>query len=957
MGTYANIAVNSPLSRGTTGFHYRIPTGLHVLPGQLVVVPFGTRKVQGVVLDLLPTSDVEGVKDILDIIDAQPALSEAQIELAKWACTYYRCSLLDAVLLMLPPGASQRSFSTVEISANTDNLGNLSQKQLALVNAVREESKIRIDKLKAKARVTGLNRTLNQLVQRGILVRKWELEKPRVKPKVERYVVLAEKASDPALLRETLKSSPKQAAVVEYLRKRESQRTLLPNGRYPSLASPGTPRSHVDTEEDGDKDKRPLSPEWDGTSAADDGITEARQQRGQRIVVASDDSPSGTEGGRGSEVAADPVPLREPIGGCPTADGGDAQFSQGERESRVESSPLPVGEGELGPLPPAEAGVPGVSLSQLYRDTGCTVQTVQALERKGLVRFKEQEVWRDPLASHRVAQVAPPTLTEEQARVWQELKRRLSAPEPAVFLIHGVTGSGKTELYMAALEETLLAGKRAIVMVPEIALTPQTVHRFSSRFPGTIAVLHSRLTLGEQYDEWRRIRDGEFRIVIGSRSAIFAPVNDLGLIVVDEEHEWSYKQEMTPRYNARDVAVRLGKLVGAKVILGSATPDIVTFHKAERGEYTLLSLPERVAPFRVPEETQASQTTTEAISSFMPPIHVVDLRQELRSGNRGIFSRALNEAIGLALSLKEQVILYLNRRGDSTFVMCRDCGFVLRCKRCDAPLVYHSSEDDLVCHLCARRSVPPEGCPNCWSSRIKFFGIGTQKVEEETKRLFPNARVVRWDRDTTREKGAHDKILQRFVSREADVLIGTQMIAKGLDLPKVTLVGVISADTGLHLPDYRAAERTFQLLTQVAGRAGRGTLGGRVIIQTYTPEHYCIRAASRHDYRAFYQQEIEFRRENGYPPFGSLIKLVYSHSNESRCQQEAERLGTVLGRQIDLQGLPATDIIGPAPAYARRIRGRYRWQLLIRGARCADVLQNVTLPVGWSVDVDPYSTL
>lgn len=816
---YADIVVNSPIGHATTGFHYRIPPGLRVLPGQLVLVPFGPRKAQGIVLELLPTSEVEGIKDVLDVIDPQPVLSRAQIELAKWICAYYHCSLLDAVLPMLPPGVSQRSFATLEVNAEADDPANLSQKQLALVQAVRREGRIRVDKLKAQSRISGVNRTISQLVVRGVLLRRWELDKPKVKPKTERYVSLAREADDEAHVREILRSTPKQAAIVKYLRERVSS---------------------------------------------------------------------------------------------------------------------------------------GVPLSQLYRDTGCTPQTIQALERKGLILLRQQQVWRDPLAQYRAPHAVPPVLTEEQGQVWRALESGLSTPGHAVYLIHGVTGSGKTELYMLALEHTLRAGKRAIILVPEIALTPQTVHRFSSRFPGSIAVLHSRLTLGEQYDEWRRIRDGEFKVVIGSRSAIFSPVDDLGLIVVDEEHEWSYKQEMSPRYNARDVAIRLGELTGASVILGSATPDIVTYHRAIEGKYILLGLPERVASS---EEPPSGDTPAKAASAFMPPIHVVDLRQELRAGNRGIFSRALNEAISLALSLGEQVILYLNRRGTSTFVMCRDCGYVARCKRCDVPLVYHSSEDDLVCHLCARRSPSPEGCPNCWSSRIKFFGIGTQKVEEETKRLFPDARVVRWDRDTTREKGAHDRILQRFVTRQADILIGTQMIAKGLDLPRVTLVGVISADTALHLPDYRAAERTFQLLMQVAGRAGRGPLGGRVIIQTYSPEHYCIKAASRHDYWTFYQREIDFRRENAYPPFGNLIKLVYSHHNDQRCQQEAERMSALLGQHIDLEGLPATDVVGPAPAYVRRFRGRFRWQLLIRGAKCAEALRGITLPPGWLVDVDPYTTL
>ena len=820
---YADVVVNSPLNRVTTGFHYRIPPGLDVVPGQLVIVPFGQRRVQGVVLHVLDVSDAPGIRDVLGIIDPRPVLSPVQIELASWICQHYHTSLLEAIFLMLPPGASQRSFSALAMGSTAIDQVALSGKQIALAQVVKQAGNVRVDRLKANSKITGIDRTISQLVQRGVVVRRWELDKPRVGPKTEKFVVLAGEVEAAARTQDVLKPSPKQAIVVEYLR----------------------------------------------------------------------------------------------VSGL-------------------------------------------VAVSQLYRDTGCTPQMLQALERKRLVRIEAKNVWRDPLADYEPARTLAPALTPEQGTAWESIKASLIDSKARVFLLQGVTGSGKTEIYMRAIEEVLRAGKRAVVLVPEIALTPQAVHRFSARFPGIIAILHSRLTLGQQYDEWRRVRDGDLKVVIGSRSAIFAPLWDLGLIVVDEEHEWSYKQESSPRYNGRDVAIRLGALSGATVILGSATPDVVTYHKALKGEYALLTLPERVAPGAEPQGDGSPISVSgpvEAVSSFMPPVHVVDLRQELRAGNRGIFSRALKEAITLALSLHEQIILYLNRRGASTFVMCRDCGYVLKCRRCDTALVYHSEDDDLVCHLCAERSVTPEGCPECWGSRIRFFGIGTEKLEEETGRLFPEARIARWDRDTTRERGSHESLLQRFVNREIDVLIGTQMIAKGLDFPKVTLVGVISADTALHLPDFRAAERTFQLLTQVAGRAGRGRLGGRVIIQTYSPEHYTVLAASRHDYSLFYHQEIEFRRENGYPPFGGLIKFVYAGSNQDRCQEEAERLARIVIQQIELQGLPATDIIGPAPAFNRRVRGKYRWQLLLRGSRCAEVLQGITLPLGWSVDVDPYTTL
>jgi primosomal protein N' (replication factor Y) len=509
-----------------------------------------------------------------------------------------------------------------------------------------------------------------------------------------------------------------------------------------------------------------------------------------------------------------------------------------------------------------------------------------------------------------------------------------------VFLLHGVTGSGKTEIYLRALERAISLGKRAIVLVPEISLTPQTIRRFSARFPGSVAVLHSKLSLGEQFDEWQRIRDGDFNVVIGSRSAIFAPQPNLGLIVIDEEHEWTYKQqEQSPRYHAREVALKLAELTGSVVILGSATPDMESYRRAQLGEYRLLELSERVA------------------GPSLPQVEVIDMRQELKQGNRSIFSRPLQSAIAQALALGEQVILFLNRRGTASFVQCRDCGFVLRCHRCDVPLTYHGAQDDLICHQCNYRTKTPDICPNCWSRRIKFLGIGTQRVEEEMTKLFPKARLLRWDRDVTRGKGAHEEILDKFLAHDADILIGTQMLAKGLDIPLVTLVGVINADIGLYFPDFRSSEHTFQLLSQVAGRAGRGILGGRVIIQTYTPEHYAVVAAAAHNHHAFYEKELAFRREQGIPPFMRLARLIYSHTNAASCQKEAERMQQLLREEIDCSGLPQSTIIGPSPAYIQRLRGRYRWQIVIRNPEPQALLSKVPIPQGWTVDIDPISLL
>lgn len=594
-----------------------------------------------------------------------------------------------------------------------------------------------------------------------------------------------------------------------------------------------------------------------------------------------------------------------------------------------------------------------VWLGWIYAETECTLETLRDLAAHGLIRLEEEEVWRDPLAGKKFPPESPPKLTEEQEKAWQEIRKGLERKDGSVYLLHGVTGSGKTEIYLRALELVLARGEGGIVLVPEISLTPQTIGRFAARFPKSIAVWHSQLSLGERYDSWRRIRAGELKVVIGPRSALFAPVPNLGAIIVDEEHESSYKQdELEPRYHARDVALQLGRLTGATVVLGSATPDVATYYWARRGEFRLLELPRRILRPAEPDEKEVR-------FSALPPVQVVDLRQELKAGNRSIFSRALQGAMQKALAAGEQVILFLNRRGTATFVMCRDCGWVVKCHRCDVPLTYHVEEGgkELVCHHCNRRQEVPKICARCRSMRIRFFGIGTQKVEEAACQLFPQARVMRWDRDVVRYKGAHEEIWERFSEHEADILIGTQIIAKGLDLPLVTVVGVVSADTALNLPDFRAAERTFQLLTQVAGRAGRSTKGGQVIVQTYTPEHYAIQAASRHDYAAFYRKELAFRREHGYPPFGRLARLIYVHPHQERCRAEAERVGKILEEKIASLSHPGIALIGPAPCFLSRIRGRYRWQIVLRASEPQNLLADLPLPPGWQVDVDPVNVL
>jgi primosomal protein N' (replication factor Y) len=548
-------------------------------------------------------------------------------------------------------------------------------------------------------------------------------------------------------------------------------------------------------------------------------------------------------------------------------------------------------------------------------------------------------------------------------------------------LLHGVTGSGKTEVYLKALEKTVALGRRGIVLVPEIALTPQTVRRFAERFPGQVAVLHSGLSEGQLFDQWHGIRQGRYAVVVGSRSALFAPQPDLGLIVIDEEHEWTYKQEQVPRYHTREAARRLAELTGAVLLLGSATPDVCTYQQALWGSYRLLTLRQRVRPL-----VAADGTVTLFTSAALPPVEVVDLREELMAGNRSIFSRSLAQEVRSVLSAGEQAILFLNRRGAASFAQCRDCGYVPHCSSCAVALTYHRQQDRLLCHQCNRGRRMPATCPQCRSRRLRLVGIGVERVEEEAAQAFPGARLLRWDRDVTRGRGAHERILARFLAREADILIGTQMVAKGLDLPAVTLVGVVSADVSLHLPDFRAGERTFQLLTQVAGRAGRAQTGpggpppggtrpadgagngdrpsgeqgglpelGRVVIQTYTPQHYAIGAAAQHDYESFFAQEIELRRRLGYPPFSRLARLVYSHTNSAYAYQEAARLVRVLCQERDARGLPDLEVMGPSPAYIARLRGRYRWQVLVRGRHPAELLAGVALPQNWVLDIDPMT--
>jgi primosomal protein N' (replication factor Y) len=654
---------------------------------------------------------------------------------------------------------------------------------------------------------------------------------------------------------------------------------------------------------------------------------------------------------------------------------------------RLFARALPVS-GELPKLPKRQREVWNIieerrelPLQELLELAETTSATVRHLEDKGLVVIASEISERDPYAREHILPTTPLELNLQQVRALTRIKEamdgvgpksKVQSPKPEdprhagatpemanatkspVFLLHGVTGSGKTEVYLQALAHALEQGKGGIVLVPEISLTPQTVERFKARFKARfssgplqtlVAVLHSHLSAGERHDEWHKIRQGRARVVIGARSAIFAPVDPLGLIIVDEEHEHTYKQEESPRYHARDVAIVRGQMEGATVVLGSATPSMESFYNCGRGKYTLLEMPERVDNIK------------------MPIVRVVDMRQSARRGQGiPIFSPQLKEAITRRLERKEQTILFLNRRGFSTSLQCMQCGYVAECPNCSVSLTYHRKANVLRCHICDHSEPVPAVCPNqkCRNPAIRYSGLGTEKVEDTLARLFPEARIRRMDSDVLKRKDDYRRILGDFRTGKIDILVGTQMIAKGLHFPNVTLVGIISADLALHLPDFRASERTFQLLTQVAGRAGRGDIEGEVVVQSFTPFHPAIQYARRHDFGGFYEQEIEFREQLKYPPLTRVALLTLKGRNEDKVKLSAEHLKKELEKA--LAGMKDLVLAGPAPAPLARAESNYRYQIMLRARqmtpvsrRLAVLAESLTLPddVTLSVDIDP----
>ncbi len=975
---YADIVVNVPLTpphpssiKGGEGeypapyawldqtFTYEVPPPLQevIAPGQLVWVPFGARRLQGIVVGTSDTTALEETRPVEDIVESRPLLSPRQIELARWIAHRYLAPLSQCIWLMLPPGMEEKVETIYQVAPDAPRENHLTDKQRELLHLVATGHGIKSTRIPPHLRGAA-----ESLFHHGHLVKRAHVKPPRAKPKRIKAVRLV---GDPVEIERVLgELQPRnlRASIVETLARAEAPVSLdelcecvgcRPKAVH-ALVKTGVveiipPQKSFSLAPKYFETLPALAPE-----AARVLVFLRERDKGatfQEIYDVTHTTPSTLRDleSRGLiEQTEEPERVRLIL-----SPNSPPITQRGSSHSKERSSPI----ARVVEFLRREQNP--VWISAVYAATGASMQDLRKLERAGILRLETEEVTRDPLADKEFGRLAGPTLTDEQARAFTEIRRGLEAGSGSVYLLHGVTGSGKTEIYLCAIDEVLNQGRQAIALVPEIALTPQTIQRFGARFGSRIGVVHSGLSYGERYDTWRRAREGKIDVLIGPRSALFAPLPRLGLIVIDEEHEPSYKQEADvgtlhlPLYHTREVALELARSNQASVILGSATPDVETFSRALDGEFKLVELPQRILAHRSAGEPVRYQE--------LPPVEVVDLRVELREGNSSIFSRSLFGAIDDALKAREQVILFLNRRGTASSVLCRACGHALKCPRCNNPFTLHQigteTATELVCHHCGKRGRVPRHCPNCGSTRIRGLGLGTEKLEQVARESFPGARTLRWDWDVTRGKGSHEKILEAFRRGEADVLIGTQMIAKGLDLPRVTLVGVVNADTALNLPDFRAGERTFQLLTQVAGRAGRSALGGKVIIQTYYPEHYAIAATARHDYRAFYEQEIRFRREAAYPPFRPLVRLLFANSSESEAREASAQLTGALQDRIRRQGLLDVELIGPAPAFFAKWGGQYRYHVLLRGKNARTLLAAFPLPLGWRVDVDPMNLL
>lgn len=923
---------------------YIVPAELQaeLRTGQLVAVPYGDRLVEGIVWNICEdhaNQHPTNLRPISTILDLEPALLPHQRALAEWMAEYYVTPLAQVALMMLPPGLMQRSRVVLHLIKSEDDVTNGTQDQSmltrhrALIGLLLAEGEIDIARLKEMLGPKLAKEVIQEALENGIIEREAALRAPTTRARHKRVVRLVAQGDTLELWRRKAQAQLEQSLpepgsipiAADNVRRRPQKNvpdpwavpgstdafTLTPQNRMGLLAQ--RQMAAIDLLRF-DRGEGKASSYWTaGMLCKASGLSPAQLQKLVRENIIAIEQ---------IEVQRDPllgriIPASSPL---------SLTVDQQKALEQI-----------LGDLITFQREVPGLSSERPedHKHQGTTERATTRTRASTTRATTERATTR----------VAPTVLGSDSESVYgrgdpsrspgEEISKAQLIPP---ILLHGVTGSGKTEVYLQALAAIIARGKRGIVLVPEIALTAQAVQRFAGRFPGRVAIIHSALTPGERYDEWRRIRTGKVDVVIGSRSALFSPLPDPGIIILDEEHEPAYKQdERRPTYHARDAAIILGQILHIPVVLGSATPSVESFFHAERDEYQLVELHNR-------------------IGATLPPVEVIDLRNELHAGNTSILSRRLQSELEQVLDRGQQAILYLNRRGAASCVLCRECGFVAMCDRCDVPLTYHSTERILLCHYCNGQSKVLHFCPQCNSPSIRYFGLGTEKVEDTILRHFPSARLLRWDRDTAKHRRAHEQLLDRFANREADIMVGTQMIAKGLDLPGVTLVGVISADIALMLPDFSASERAFTLLTQVAGRAGRGEEAGKVIVQTFNPQHFCVDAASRHDYHEFYAAEIEARRRYGYPPFRQFVKFTYSHENRRRAQNEALLLRETLDQWIDRLGLAQTDIVGPAPAVMERVRGKYRWQMIARGPDLHPLLRVIDSP-GWEVVIDPVSTM
>jgi len=898
---YLKAAVNAPLHHT---FVYSIPPHLdgHIQAGHLVRVPFRTSQTAAIVVELIAHTDVKHVKAVDSLIDPAPILTAEQLALAHWMSEAYLAPIGLCLWLWIPSGLE--GHRDLRLTLLDDSAAPTDPAQAAIVEALKRRGALRLTQLKTSLGTSGTEKAVQTLVKSGILAQESILAPPRVRPQTIKTASLAIRPDDIPRVMHLLGRKSRRADLLQTLVK----------------------LSHDDA--------HPVSIK---------ALLEAANATRTTLKRLADETPPLIT------LEGDTVRLNIPH---ESATEQVLRLRNGERDLHIlrvlarESEPLDV--------------------SWIYAQTGAQLSDLKRLEERELIQFDDKPTWRDSLAERDFVPVTAPTLTPEQQAVWDVIRAAQESQQHAAYLLHGVTGSGKTEIYLRAIELALAQGRQAIFLVPEIALTAQTVRRVAARFRGQVAVIHHKLSAGERYDTWRRAREGLARVIVGARSALFAPLPDCGVVIIDEEHDTSYKNGQTPTYDTRALAQQMMQQRNGILIMGSATPDVATFYRAQHHDLTYLHLPNRIMGHRIHIEEQSEREgvtpkyhalQADALTIDLPTVQVVDMREELKRGNTSMFSAALHDALTHTLDRREQAILFLNRRGASTYVFCRDCGTIARCSRCDTPLTHHAYDTMLRCHHCGHEEPTPQVCPECGSRRIKFFGAGTQQVEQAVRDTFPHARVVRWDADTASNAEVHDAILMRFMNREADVMVGTQMVAKGLDLPRVTLVGVVSADTAIGLPDFRAGERTYQLLTQVAGRAGRGILGGRVILQTYHPTHYAIRAAAGHDYAAFYQHELTYRRDLGYPPFRRLAKLLFQDKDDAQAAAHAERAAQILRARITDRRLTATELIGPAPCFFSRVNEVYRWQILVRSPDPLALLRDMEAATNWHLEIDPVDVL